>query len=126
MASTPPAVTQVALPPLPVDHSFSQQAEGQEQEEVEAYGEEEHHDWLGGSTAVKYLMAGGVAGAGEYASSLRLSPPDQLVPSLADVHRTVRPAEDIPDYPTARSSRHCRAEIARYEGDHPCDNEDIR
>ena len=70
MTSTPPiasiAATQAPLPPLLVDHSFSQQAEGQELEEVEAYGEEEHHDWLGGSTAVKYLLAGGVAGAGEH------------------------------------------------------------
>ena len=34
------------------------------QEEVGVY-EEEHHSWLGGSTAVKYLLAGGVAGGGE-------------------------------------------------------------
>jgi len=34
------------------------------QEEVQVYEEEEHHSWLGGSTAVKYLLAGGAAGAG--------------------------------------------------------------
>lgn len=56
------ATTQVTLPPLPVDHSYSQQTE-EEGPEVEVYEEEEHHSWLGGSTAVKYLLAGGVAGA---------------------------------------------------------------
>lgn len=54
------------LPPLPVDHSYSQKTEEEGHGEVEVYEEEEHHDWLGGSTAVKYLLAGGVAGAGEY------------------------------------------------------------
>jgi len=27
---------------------------------------EEHHDWLQGNTAVKFLLAGGMAGAGKY------------------------------------------------------------
>ena len=62
--------TQVALPPLPVDHSYSKQTEEEAQEEVEVYEEEEHHSWFGGSTAVKYLLAGGVAGAGAHVSSL--------------------------------------------------------
>jgi len=69
VASPPPvpsiAVTQVPLQPLPVDHSYSQQTEGQQQEEAEVC-EEEHHGWFGGSTAVKYLLAGGVAGAGKH------------------------------------------------------------
>ena len=64
--------TQVTLPPLPVDHSYSRQTE---EEEHEDYEEEEHHAWFGGSTAVKYLLAGGVAGAGEHISSLLLFPP---------------------------------------------------
>ena len=100
MAFTTPAVTQIAPPPLPVDHSYSQQTKGEEQAEVETCGEEDHHDWFGGSTAVKYLMAGGVAGAGEYVPSLTFA----LLstgPSFADVHCTVRPVEDIPDHPTA-------------------------
>ena len=59
--------TQVTLPPLPVDHSYSQKTENDEEEGFQAYGEEEeHHSWLGGSTAVKYLLAGGVAGGGEH------------------------------------------------------------
>lgn len=64
------AATQVTLPPLPVDHSYSQQTEEEEQEEFGVYEEEEHHSWLGGSTAVKYLLAGGVAGAGKRVSSV--------------------------------------------------------
>jgi solute carrier family 25 phosphate transporter 23/24/25/41 len=64
------AATQVPLPPLPVDHSYSRQIEEGEHEGVEVYEEEEHHTWLGGSTSVKYLLAGGVAGAGEHVSSV--------------------------------------------------------
>ncbi|KAF9780136.1 mitochondrial carrier [Thelephora terrestris] len=59
----PMTATQVTLPPLPVDHSYPQQTEEEEEEEFDIYEEEEHHNWLGGSTAVKYLLAGGVAGA---------------------------------------------------------------
>lgn len=74
MASPAPAAsmttTQATLPPLPVDHSYSRQPEEEEHEEVEVYEEEEHHAWFGGATAVKYLLAGGVAGAGEHLSSL--------------------------------------------------------
>jgi hypothetical protein len=117
--------TQVTLPPLPVDHSYSQQTEEEEHEEVEVY-EEEHHTWFGGSTAVKYLLAGGVAGAGEHISSLWPFPPDQLVPSFANLHCTVRSAEDIPNHSTTRSSSRLCVKILRYEGDDRCGNEDIR
>ena len=117
--------TQVALPPLPVDHSYSRQIEEEEHEEVEVY-EEEHHAWFGGATAVKYLLAGGVAGAGEHILSLWLSPPNQSVPSFADVYCTVRPAEDIPNHSTTRPNSRRRVKIVRYEGDHRCDNKDIR
>ncbi|KAF9652192.1 mitochondrial carrier [Thelephora ganbajun] len=62
MASSIPVISmapsQVTLPLLPVDHSYSQQTEEEEQGEVEVYEEEEHHGWFGGSTAVKYLLAG--------------------------------------------------------------------
>lgn len=92
------ATTQATLPSLPVDHSYSQQTGEEEEEEVGTYEEEEHHAWFGGSTAVKYLLAGGVAGAGEHVSSLWLLSPDQSAPSLANVHCTVRPAQDIPDH----------------------------
>ena len=66
---TPMGATQVTLPPLPVDHSYPQRTGEEEQEETEVYEEEEHHTWFGGSTAAKYLLAGGVAGAGEHVSS---------------------------------------------------------
>ena len=120
------ATTQVTLPPLPVDHSYSQRTEGEEQGEVQVYEEEEHHSWLGGSTAVKYLLAGGVAGAGEHVSSLWLFSPDEPAPSFADVHCTVRPVEDIPNHPTARPNCHCHFKIVWHEGDHERNNEDIR
>ena len=73
MVSPPPVPSIVAsqVPPqlLPVDHLYAQQTEGQEQEEVEVH-EDDHHSWLGGSTAVKYLLAGGVAGAGKHVQPL--------------------------------------------------------
>lgn len=114
--------TQVILPPLPVDHSYPQRTEEEEQEEVGVYEEEEHHSWFGGATAVKYLLAGGVAGAGEPVSYLRPLSPNPPIPSFADVHCTVRPAEDILDHPTTRFCRRCRFKIVRDEGDHWCDN----
>ena len=130
MASTTPVVsmtaTQVTLPPLPVDHSYSRQTEEEEHEDVEVYEEEEHHAWLGGSTAVKYLLAGGVAGAGEHIPSLWILSPDQPAPSFANVYCTLRPAEDILNHSTTRPSSRCRVKIVRYEGDHWCDNKDIR
>ena len=120
------AATQATLTPLPVDHSYSKEPEGEGQEGAEVYEEEEHHSWLGGSTAVKYLLAGGVAGAGEHVSSLRFLSPDESAPSFANVYRTVRPAEDIPDHSTTRPDSCRYVKIVRYEGDHQCDNEDIR
>ncbi|KAI0677578.1 mitochondrial carrier [Trametes maxima] len=60
-----PATTPVSkdTPPVPVDHRSPYDAED-EDEEFEEYEEEEpHHSWLGGSTAVRFLLAGGVAGA---------------------------------------------------------------
>lgn len=50
--------------PVPVDHRLPYDDE-EEDEEYDDYEEEEpHHSWLGGSTAVKFLLAGGLAGAG--------------------------------------------------------------
>ncbi|KAI0661025.1 mitochondrial carrier [Cubamyces menziesii] len=51
------------VPPLPVDHRPPYD-DDEEDDEYEEYEEEEpHHSWLGGSTAVKFLLAGGIAGA---------------------------------------------------------------
>ena len=38
---------------------------GDEEEEEAEFEEEDHHSWFEGSTAVKFLAAGGIAGAGE-------------------------------------------------------------
>lgn len=40
--------------------------EEDEEPEEEEFEEEDHHSWFEGSTAVKFLAAGGVAGAGEF------------------------------------------------------------
>lgn len=120
------AAAQVTLPPLPVDHSYSQQTEEEGQEGVEVYEEEEHHSWLGGSTAVKYLLAGGVAGAGEHVSSVASPlPPNRLVLSFTDGNRAIRPVEDLLDHPATRPISRPHVKITRYEGDHQRDNEDI-
>jgi solute carrier family 25 phosphate transporter 23/24/25/41 len=48
---------------LPVDHSYPDVGEDGDFEE---YDVEEHHSWLEGHAAMKFLAAGGIAGAGEY------------------------------------------------------------
>lgn len=46
--------------PLPLDHTAPNDDDLEEYDE-----EEEHHNWLEGHTALKFLTAGGIAGAGE-------------------------------------------------------------
>jgi solute carrier family 25 (mitochondrial phosphate transporter), member 23/24/25/41 len=50
-------------PQPPVDHDTID-------DDVNDFGEdddeEDHHHWLGGVTALKFLLAGGLAGAGTY------------------------------------------------------------
>ena len=55
---------------------------------------EEHHNWLGGATALKFLAAGGVAGAGQ--RSHYTYPPQHVslsthwtTNSVADIHSSV-------------------------------------
>lgn len=52
----------------PVDHTRGGLADDDDIDEDE-YTEDEHRSWLAGSTAVKYLLAGGIAGAGELGPS---------------------------------------------------------
>ncbi|TFK91496.1 mitochondrial carrier [Polyporus arcularius HHB13444] len=47
---------------IPVDHDSPYEDEDDD-DHLEDYDEEPHHSWLGGSTAVKFLLAGGIAGA---------------------------------------------------------------
>ena len=51
---------------LPIDHISPHVGDD---DEFEDYGEEEeeeeHHNWLEGHAAIKFLVAGGIAGAGE-------------------------------------------------------------
>ncbi|KAH9853514.1 mitochondrial carrier [Lenzites betulinus] len=52
------------VPPLPIDHRSSYDDEEEDEDFDDDYEEEEpHHGWLAGSTAARFLLAGGVAGA---------------------------------------------------------------
>ena len=55
-------------PPIPVDYEAEDNGEDDEEwDDQDLYGleeEEEHHNWFLGSTAAKFLLAGGIAGAG--------------------------------------------------------------
>ncbi len=55
------------VPSVPIDHRSPYGDEDDDDDEYdEEYEEEEpHHTWLGGSTAARFLLAGGVAGAGK-------------------------------------------------------------
>lgn len=49
---------------LPVDH-LSVESHEEHFDEYDDDEEEEHHSWLEGHAALKFLAAGGIAGAGE-------------------------------------------------------------
>ena len=81
------AVPSIDVEPIPVDH----QSPYEDDEDDIGYDEEEeepHHSWLGGSTAVKFLLAGGVAGAGE-PCCLMIPVFCFDFPSISNVHGTV-------------------------------------
>ena len=65
--SQPPVKQEV--PPIPVDYETDDLEDEDDYAEGEYYPheEEEHHDWFLGSTAAKFLLAGGIAGAGKFA-----------------------------------------------------------
>ncbi len=51
--------------------------------------EEPHHSWLGGSMAAKFLLAGGVAGAGKCFPSRFLTTSSPSSYSFADMYSAV-------------------------------------
>lgn len=57
-----------AASPLPVDYEVEDDGDDDDDfDDSDLYAfeeEEEHHNWLLGSTAAKFLLAGGIAGAG--------------------------------------------------------------
>lgn len=60
----------LAAPAVPVD--FEVDEDDYDEEDFEDYAledEAEHHNWLLDSTATKFLLAGGIAGAGWYIAS---------------------------------------------------------
>lgn len=71
MATTRPYHPPVrhALPQAPVDYEADDLEEDEEAEDdlfYEDEEEEDHSTWLAGSTASKFLLAGGIAGAGAF------------------------------------------------------------
>ena len=81
-----------------------------EVEEEEEFEEEDQHSWFEGSTAVKFLAAGGVAGAGK---SQEFSGPRWVThaySSVTNMYRTVRSTEDLPHHAAARPGR-CLTEL---------------
>jgi len=62
-------------------------------------GPEEHHDWLHGHQTVKFLLAGGIAGAGDAFSIHKCYLLTVfLAGSFQDVYRSVRPSQSFLDY----------------------------
>ncbi len=53
-----------AAPPLDHDLSPTDSEDDDDHDLIEEH-HDEHHGWLGGMTALKFLAAGGVAGAGQ-------------------------------------------------------------
>ncbi|KAI0719597.1 mitochondrial carrier [Cerioporus squamosus] len=61
LVQPPVASSSKEVQAIPVDHDSYEDED--EDDHLEDYEEEPHHTWLGGSTAVKFLLAGGIAGA---------------------------------------------------------------
>ena len=96
--------------------------------------EDEHHGWLGGATALKFLAAGGVAGAGQL--FLCTYSPQHIsltvywtMDSVADIHSSVRPSEGLPYNEATRPRRHFPApgsNRTRHKSDYVGDCTNIR
>ena len=94
----PPAIQ---LPPVPSMHHDTTPNDADDGDDADDdllhehhHMEDEHHNWLGGATALKFLAAGGVAGAGQ--RFLYTYPPQHIllsaqwtVNSVADIHSSV-------------------------------------
>jgi hypothetical protein len=94
----PPAIQ---LPPAPSMHHDTTPNDADDGDDADDdllqehhHMEDEHHNWLGGATALKFLAAGGVAGAGQ--RFLCTFPPQHVslsvcwtVNSVADIHSSV-------------------------------------
>lgn len=94
----PPAVQ---LPPVPSKHHGTAPNDADDDDDDDDgllqehhHVEDEHHNWLGGTTALKFLAAGGVAGAGQ--RFLCTYPPQHVslsahwtVNSVADIHSSI-------------------------------------
>ena len=92
--------------PLPVDHQTTY-SDGDDDADYDEYDEEEepHHSWLGGSTAVKFLLAGGIAGAGtkQLCAVLELV---LMASSIANMHGPIRQVKNLFDNATTRAGRY--------------------
>jgi len=93
--------TKTSLPPFyPFDHSPLPSKPRRGTRRSPSYERRNINSWLVVQTAVKYLLAGGAAGAGEQVLSLRPSLSNRSDPSFRERARHLRPTEDILDYPT--------------------------
>lgn len=86
-SNRPPSPPQKEVPAALVDHQ-EMDDDDEHDEYSEGQHEEEQHGILGGSLAVKFLLAGGVAGAGKRCKQACLAQSDWLY-SVKDVYRTL-------------------------------------
>jgi len=94
----------------------------------------DHHNWLGGTTALKFLAAGGVAGAGQ--RSFCMYPLQHVslsvywtANSVTDIHGSIRPSESLPYNEATRPRRHFAtpgSNRAWYKSDYVGDCANIR
>lgn len=121
------------LLPLPVDHKPLEEGVHDEDEEDVDYDdfqdEEEHHIWLGGSTAVKFLLAGGIAGAGQYAVASACDvDTDYHLLSVPNFYSSFRSVEDLPDNAPTRpwgDFVESQSTSSRLQSDRRCGSPDL-
>lgn len=75
-----------------------------ENDDFDEYDEEEdevpvHHNWLEGHSALKFLLAGGIAGAGKQ-NCLSVCLLAESLHSFPNMHCTLRSSQDLPHHAT--------------------------
>lgn len=113
-------------PPVPYEPVSSEDDYELDDEDHEDYldHEEDHHTMLAGSLALRFLFAGGVAGAGKsYALYVMIYDLLIMTSSLANLHCSIRSAQDLSYYTsTGFISRFYRSSsaITRFQGHRRC------
>ena len=120
-------------PPPPVDFEAEDEDENLLGDEGDFYvseeEDEEPHYWLHIPTAAKFLLAGGVAGAGLFITLINPELPlTGILRSIANMHCAIRSTKDIPDHTATRSRRHLAesaSTCSRRESHRGCRNANI-